>query len=134
MSGDFYLYRAPTTVAPVHEWMQNQFDDLGSAASVRVRLSELLPDLRWHGGGDDSWVADMPGVDSSDVAIFLRENESGVLRFIAACAPPSVLCRIMRALRLTHCYDQDSGELFDPFSVYDSWYRKDGAGESLRHC
>jgi len=133
MSCDFYLYRAPTTAAPVHEWMQNQFDDLGSADSVRVRLSAILPQMRWHLGFGEAWIGEMPGGDISETVIMLRENEAGVLRFIAACAPPSVLCRIMRALRLTHCYDQDSGELFDPFAVYDSWYRKSGGCEELRN-
>lgn len=132
MSCDFFLYRAPAGTGPVHEWMQNHADDLGSAGSIRSRVSACLPALRWHLGFDETWIAEIPGGDISDVVLVLRENEPGVLRFIAACAPPSVLCRLMRALRLTHCYDQDSGELFDPFAVYDSWYEKEGAEPTAR--
>jgi hypothetical protein len=119
MNCDFYLYRAPATTGPVHEWMQSHAEDLGSADDVRRRVSAILPGLRWHMGFDESWIAESPG--HCDTEIILRESEPGVLRFVAACAPPSVLCRLMQALRLTDCYDQDSDELWDPFSVNDCW-------------
>jgi len=121
MSFHFYLYRAPAGLPPINRWSEMQAQPLGTVEHVIEQLSVLYPDLTWTRSGTH-WFGSGPNRPKDPyIDISLTEDEANQCFFVVLNkAAPSVMRRIMEAMRLNYACAPESGDLVDPYAYDDT--------------
>jgi hypothetical protein len=117
----FDLYRASPDAPPLHRWVSNLAEPLGSAATVQARIATLFPELFWSTKQGAVVSGSTRGLPSECISVLLQELEGLNVFFVSVAASPPVLRRLMNEFGLNFCCAQESGEMRNPFTVGTDW-------------
>jgi hypothetical protein len=98
-------------------------EPLGTAEDVMAALSTVYPAIRWQRTGMKNpvfWHGHGPnGVNEPYLDVLLQEEAGGTHFVVLNKAAPSVMRKIMEAMRLNYVCAIEAEELVDPYAYGD---------------
>lgn len=105
----------------MNQWGKMHAGPLGTMEEVKKQVSALYSEIAWERSGK-YWAGLGPNRPADPyLDVLLSEEEPGKCFFVVLNkAPPSVMRKIMEAMKLNYVCAPESGDLVDPYAYNDT--------------